>query len=125
MSSICRATKRNGKPCTLSATTQDGLCWAHSPANAAHRKEIAAKGGKGRTGGKLKELEAKLETLYEGIEGGQIDRGTGAVLNQVLNTSVRLVEVQHKLSELEELERQVEGIIAADKAQGRSGYRRY
>jgi hypothetical protein len=44
-----------------------------------------------------------------------VDRGTGAVLNQVLNTHVRLIEVRHKLSELEELERQVTAIVDADR----------
>jgi hypothetical protein len=125
LSSICRATKRNGEPCTLSATDSNGYCWAHSPAHAAERKQNAAKGGKGRIGGKLKELEDKLEALYDAIEGGTMDRGTGAVLNQVLNTHVRLIEARHKLSELEELERQVAAIVEADKRASSMGHRRY
>jgi hypothetical protein len=33
LSSVCRANKRDGSPCTAPATGANGFCWAHDPAN--------------------------------------------------------------------------------------------
>jgi len=39
----CRATKANGKPCTLSANGPHGYCCAHAPENAERRRRAASK----------------------------------------------------------------------------------
>jgi hypothetical protein len=118
LAKVCRATKRNGQPCTGPATGSSCFCWAHDPAHAAERKAIASKGGKGRTGGRLADLDAKLDALYEATASGQLDRGTAAVLNQILISRMRLLEAEHKLAEVAELERTVQAIVEYDKMRG-------
>jgi hypothetical protein len=35
---VCRASKRNGSPCTAAVSGSNGYCWAHDPANVATRR---------------------------------------------------------------------------------------
>jgi hypothetical protein len=42
---VCRATKANGEPCTLSANGPQGLCWAHGPGPPREALQDGLKGG--------------------------------------------------------------------------------
>jgi hypothetical protein len=108
----CSAIKRDGTRCNLQATGQQGTCWAHDERNAAQRRRIAAKGGRGRANSVIKELHAKLEELTERVEAGTLVPYRGAVCAQLINTRIRLIEIEKKVEEqqvdaerLERLER--------------------
>ncbi len=102
--SLCRATKRNGEPCTLSATDPNGYCWAHSPAHAEERKRNASRGGRGKGNPKLAKLDKQLEDLAADTLTGDVERGVAVAVNQIINTRARLVELERRLREQEELE---------------------
>ena len=105
--SVCLATKRNGEPCTLSATDANGYCWAHSPANAARRKQIAAKGGRSRVGGELVAVKGEIREVIEAVRTEALERATGAVVFQGYNTLLKALDSERRIRETEELAREV------------------
>ncbi len=110
MKAVCRASKRNGSPCTAPATGLNGYCWAHDPANAERRRRIASRGGRGKGGGELPDLKRQLKGLAAGVLDGSVDRSRAAVANQLLNTVVRVVEQERKVRETEELTARLEAL---------------
>ena len=110
MSSVCRANKRDGSPCTAPATGANGFCWAHDPANSEERRRIASKGGRGKGGGELSDLKKQVKDLVVDVLDGKVDRGRAAVANQLYNTLIRAIEQERKLRELEELAQRLEAL---------------
>lgn len=49
-------------------------------------------------------LRDHLTTLHDEVRDGVVNAKTGAVLNQVLNTRLRLVELERKVRDQDELE---------------------
>ena len=110
MDGVCRANKRDGSPCTAPATGANGYCWAHDPANAEQRRRIASRGGRGRGNGEIANLKAQLADLAKGVLDGGITTPVGAVVNQILNTRARLLEVERRIKETEELEERLQAL---------------
>ncbi|MDP9478987.1 MAG: hypothetical protein M3R38_25460, partial [Actinomycetota bacterium] len=81
----------------MPAKGQLDVCWAHDPANAAQRRRTASRGGRGKPSREIRDLKKQLEALAEDVLGGRIDRGDAAVVNQILNTRARLIEVERKV----------------------------
>ena len=112
----CTATKASGQGCNGEALPGAKWCWSHDPAHAQERRRNAAKGG--RRGGKnrpgtspeLTEVKALLKVLVSGVLVGKVDRADAAVVNQLLNTRLRAVEVERKLLETQELEARLEAL---------------
>ena len=117
---VCKATKRDGTACTLPAQGQQGLCWAHDPANAEKRRKGASRGGRAKASRELPQLKALLADLTERVLAGELDTGRASVANQLLNTRLRAIEVERKIKETEELESRIE---ALERAQGRGAGR--
>lgn len=101
---LCRATKANGEPCKGTATGPHGYCWAHAPENAEQRRRGASKGGKAKANREIKDLKDQLATLADAVLSGGVDRSDAAVVNQIINTRARLVEIERKQREADELE---------------------
>jgi Family of unknown function (DUF5763) len=121
---VCRATKRDGRPCTLSATDGNGYCWAHSPRHVAKRKQIAAKGGRSRVGGELVGVKAEIRQVIEAVRTKALERSTGAVVFQGYNTLLKALDTERRIRETEELAREVEELremVEANKERNRYG----
>ena len=103
MSDICTATKANGDPCTLPATGQQGVCWAHDERYAARRRATASKGGRAKATPLARSLHAQLEKLAEDVANGDLAPYRVAVIVQALNCRIRLVEVERRVQEQEDL----------------------
>ncbi|PLS87794.1 MAG: hypothetical protein CYG60_00065, partial [Actinobacteria bacterium] len=58
--------------------------------------------------------------LAEDVLEGRVDRGDATVVNQILNTRARLIEVERKVKEAEEFEERLE---ALERAAGQKGGR--
>ena len=122
MSTICQARTKDGSACTLPVNGQQTeFCWAHSPANAAQRRRIAAKGGRGKASSVTKELHAKLVELTERVEDGSLLPYRGAVCAQLINTRIRLIELEKKIAEQQESEERLARIEALERGRGRGG----
>jgi hypothetical protein len=120
LSKICSGTKRDGSPCTLAVTGQQDRCWAHSPENAAQRRQTARKGGRGKASSVSKELHGKLVELTEAVEAGTLVPYRGAVCAQLINTRIRLIELDRKVREQEQIEERLERLERARAARGGS-----
>jgi hypothetical protein len=92
----------------LPATGPDKRCWAHDPKNAQKRRKGQSRGGKGKPTTEIRALKAQLEDLATGVLAGTVDRGNAVVVNQILNTRARLIELERKVKETEELEERIE-----------------
>lgn len=120
----CKATKRDGTPCTLPARDSNGLCWAHSPEHAEKRRKAASKGGKSRRGGEIVEVKARIRELAEAVIEGKVDRGKASVAFQGYGVLRGFLETERKLKEVEELEErlsqleQAQGNLSAGGARG-------
>jgi hypothetical protein len=105
--STCKATKRNGEPCTLPANGQQGLCWAHDPKNAERRRKGASRGGRAKASRELPYIKALLEELSERVLAGDLETGRAAVANQLINTRLRAIEAERKIKETDDLEARI------------------
>jgi hypothetical protein len=74
------------------------------PKNVEKRRRGASRGGKGKPSTEIRDLKRQLEDLVEDVLEGRVDRGDGAVVNQIINTRARLIELERKIKETEELE---------------------
>ncbi len=106
----CAAIKPDGARCERIATAQQNYCYSHDPARQAERKRNAARGGKAKASGEIPELKAQLRKLASDVLSGEVDRGAAAVVNQILNTRARLIELERKFREQEELTERLEAL---------------
>ncbi len=65
---VCRATKVDGSSCSLPAQGSSGLCWSHTPENAAKRRSIARRGGRARGAKVPSRVMADLEAVAEQLQ---------------------------------------------------------
>ncbi len=119
----CRATKANGEACKGTATGPHGYCWAHAPENAEKRRRGASRGGRTKPNREIKDLKGQLATLADDVLGGRMDRGDAAVVNQIINTRARLVEIERKIKETEQLEERIAQL--EQNAAGQKGGRKW
>jgi len=66
----------------------------------------------------LRGLKKQLEDLFGEVLEGRRDKGVAVVVNQILNTRARLIELERKLKETEELEERIEALEATEQRGG-------
>src|SRR3712207_2932974 len=103
----CAAITSAGERCKLEAR-YGSYCYQHAPEMAEERKRRASKGGRtagnGRGGqSEIAALKAQLEDLAADVLSGEVERGEAAVVNQILNTRARLIDLERKIKEQEEM----------------------
>jgi len=106
----CSAIKPTGERCQRSADGQHGLCWAHDPTNAEARRRTSSKGGRGKASREVRALKAYLEELAEEVRSGELDPKVGAVVNQIVNTQLRALEMERQIRETDELASEIEAL---------------
>jgi hypothetical protein len=66
---------------------------------------MASRAGSSKGGGsEIADLKAQLKDLASDVLCGEVVRSDAAVVNQILNTRARLIELERKIREQEELE---------------------
>ena len=93
-------------------------CYAHHPDNSEERSRNASKGG--RCGGRgrpaatgtegVKEIKNLLADLTTDVLSGEVPRELAIAANQLLNTSLRALELERKWKEILDLEARVEAV---------------
>ena len=107
----CAGVKRDGGRCTAIVAPPDTHCYQHDPKRAQERKRNASRGGRSKgSGGEISDLKAQLKSLAADVLSGEVGRGEAAVVNQILNTRARLLEIERKIKETEELEARLEAL---------------
>lgn len=109
----CIGVKPNGELCKGVAGRDSDWCPAHDPARKDTRRRNASKAARSKPGREIKDMKAQLETLADEVRADVIDPKVGAVVNQILNTRVRLIETERKLRETEELARDLAELTSA------------
>ena len=109
----CGANKRNGSPCTVSVPVEQEYCWWHSPANAQARQQAASRDGRAKSNPLARSLHRQLENLAEDVASGELAPYKAAVIVQVVNARIRLVEVERRVNEQEELLERLERLERA------------
>ncbi len=114
---LCKAIKSGGGRCSKTALDGSDYCYAHSRERAEERRKNASAGGKARSRrppSEIEVLKSQTETIIAAVlKGGMdartntVDRNTGAVIFQGMNTLLRAIEVERKLDHQRELEEQV------------------
>ena len=106
----CAGIKRDGGRCTVVVGPSQTHCYQHDPARSQERKRNASRGGRSKGNQRLAKLDKQLEDLAADTLADKVERGVAAVVNQIINTRARLVELDRKLREQEELEARLEAI---------------
>jgi hypothetical protein len=106
----CAGIKRDGGRCTVIVGPEQTHCYQHDPDRAEERRRNASRGGRMRGTGEIAELKKQLKDLAASVLVGEVERGAAAVVNQIVNTRLRALELERKIKETEQLEARLEAL---------------
>jgi hypothetical protein len=104
----CSHTYGDSSQCRRIVSAEHEYCYSHDPRRAAERKRNAARGGRAKASGELGRVKARLHTLADMVEEGQMDRADAAVISQIWGTYLRAVSVELKAREQLEITERLE-----------------
>lgn len=113
----CDGFKPDETPCGRTVGASQRYCYAHDPAHAGARRRNASKAARSKPSRDLAKLKGKLSDLYADVREGRLDPKVGAVVNQILNTSVRVVNLERDLRDQDELAARIEELERAAEEQ--------
>jgi hypothetical protein len=116
----CAGRKEDGSPCERIVGASQTHCYSHDPERAAERRRNASRGGRSKANAEIAGLKAQLKKLAADVLSGEVERGAATAVNQIINSQARLLELERKIKETEELEARLEALEAVLKAR-RSG----
>jgi hypothetical protein len=96
--------------CTAIVRSWQTHCYQHDPKRAQERRRNASRGGRSKGNTEIAILEKQLRALAEGALSSKVGRADAAVVNQILNTRARLIELERKIREQEKLEGRLEAL---------------
>jgi len=108
LSGQCSFIKPSGERCRGAATGQNGLCWAHDPANAERRRRAASRGGRGRSNKEVASLKEEIKSLIAGVKAGDLDRNDAAVMIQGYRALKDFIALERQVKETDELAAEIE-----------------
>jgi hypothetical protein len=112
----CSHTYADSSQCRRIVSAEQRYCYSHDPLRAGERRRNAARGGKAKASGEVGRVKARLQTLADMVEEGQMDRADAAVISQIWGTYLRAVSVELRVREetefVERLLRLEEGLQA-------------
>ena len=114
----CAGIKRDGGRCTVVVGPGATHCYSHDPGRAEERKRNASRGGKSKGNSEISDLKAQLRKLAADVLSGEVERGAATAVNQIINSQARLLELERKIKETEELEARLEALEVVLKARG-------
>src|SRR5688500_16628181 len=79
----CSHTYADSSQCRRIVSAEQKYCYSHDPLRAGERRRNAARGGKAKASGELGRVKARLQTLADMVEEGQMDRADAAVISQI------------------------------------------
>jgi hypothetical protein len=100
----CSATKANGTPCERLIDAAAIYCYSHDADRADQRSRNASKAAKSKGSTELMEVKAQLRRIADDVLAGDLEKGRGSIAAQVLGVFVRVVEVERRIKETDELE---------------------
>jgi hypothetical protein len=114
---LCSGIRADGGRCRAQAISDSQWCFSHHPDYEEQRRQRASRGGKrggrGRPSVELARLQGRFEELAEKVLSGEVERGIGAVVGQLLNGARACVRDGLAAREQEELVARLEALEAA------------
>ena len=104
----CAAVKPDGTPCVRIVDASQKYCYAHDTRHQEARSRAASKAARSKPRRELQALRKQASKLYDEVHSGEVEPKAGAVLTQITNTQARILELERKLKETEELEERLE-----------------
>jgi hypothetical protein len=116
--SLCTAITQDGGRCKARAIKGSEWCYNHHPDHSEERQRHASKGGKRGGRGRpakaehqgLREIKQLLSDLTAGVLTGEVERGTAIAANQLVNTTLRALELERRWKEALELEGRLDAV---------------
>jgi hypothetical protein len=115
---VCAGIRRSGGRCTVSVEPGQTYCHHHDPARADERRRAASRAGKSKPSREIKDIKKQLEDLAADVLAGNVERGNAVVVNQILNTRARLIELERKIREQDELEARIQQLEEMQEQKG-------
>jgi hypothetical protein len=113
----CTGITLAGTACKGTPIDGSSFCFVHHPAHTEERRRYGSKGGKrggrGRPSSELARLQQRFEELADKVLRGEVDRGVGAVVGQLLSGARACVRDTLSAREQEELVARLEEIEEA------------
>jgi outer membrane lipoprotein SlyB len=127
--SICSGIRTDGGRCKAQAMRNLQWCINHHPDYEQARQRRASKGGKrggrGRPSVELARLQGCFEELADKVLSGEVERGVGAVVGQLLNGARACVRDGLAAREQEELVARLQSLEEALETKKDNGGRRW
>jgi hypothetical protein len=121
----CAGFKGDGTPCERIVAASATYCYSHDKARAEERSRNASKAAKSKgPSTDIVEVKAQLRTIADDVLEGRLDKGRGSVAAQILGVFVRVVEVERKVKEQDELVERLEQLEQAQHQRGGYGWAR-
>src|SRR5215203_3407719 len=106
----CAGKKEDGSPCERIVGASHTYCYSHDPKRAAERRRNASRGGRSKANAEIAGLKARLKKLAADVLSGEVEREAATAVNQIINSQARLLELERKIKETEELEARLEAV---------------
>jgi hypothetical protein len=123
--SICSGIRADGGRCQAQAMRNSEWCINHHPDYEQARRRRASRGGKrggrGRPSVELARLQGRFEELADKVLSGEVERGVGAVVGQLLNGARACVRDGLAAREQEELVERLDALEEALEQSRNSG----
>jgi hypothetical protein len=103
-------TYEDSSQCRRIVSAEQKYCYSHDPTRSSERKRNAVRGGRAKASGELGRVKARLHTLADMVEEGQMDRADAAVISQIWGTYLRAVSVELKAREQREITERLEAL---------------
>lgn len=109
----CIGVKPDGALCKGIASHGSDYCPAHDPAREEARRRSASKAARSKPGREIVHLKAQLKDLAEDVLTASVDPKVGAVVTQIVNARLKLIELERRIRETDDLETRIEQIQEA------------
>ena len=106
----CSAITAKGARCKGVPVHGSELCAAHDPSTQARRRTGARRGGRSRGRSEIAELRDYLAALARAVRTGELEPKIGAVVNQIVNSQLRALELERKIAEQAEIEARLDAL---------------
>jgi hypothetical protein len=113
LSEQCSFIKEDASRCRLPATGPQGLCWSHDPNNAAKRRRVASRGGRGKANLETRAIKKLMDELTTKVLAGDVEPAVSHAVVALQNIKLRAIEIERRLeeadvrAEFEELKREL------------------
>ena len=107
---VCPAITRKGTRCTQSVEGAQTYCHHHDPERARERSRSASRAAKAKSNPLARNLHRQLGMLAADVASGELAPYKAAVIVQVVNARIRLVEVERRVQEQGELLERLEDL---------------